>query len=417
MADTMSQNVGQGIKPKGLSGPLFPDIGVVAFVPEEWGGLWMSRHQVLTRLAKYFHVVWVDQARGWREHWLPGQSAIAPCRDDAVCPPGFIRYRPGRWLPGLSRPASLGAWMAAQRVRSAKALLRRQGCGKTVFYLWRPHFAHVLDVATCDLSCYHIADEYSFSTTEQPLDQAEVELIKRVDQVFIHSPALLEKKGQFNPHTLCVPNGVEYASFAAPHDEPADVKHIPHPRIGYVGNIKTQLDLRLLCELASQHPEWSLVLVGPKGNLGDDAPFVEQLAAMRNVYFLGHKQAHLVCAYPQYMDVCVLPYKVNDYTKYIYPLKLHEYLAGGKPIVGTPIRSLLEFAHVIKLASTQGEWSRAVTESLAAAAISIDQIEKRRSIARQFDWGTLVHDIARSMCNRLGPPYREQFSARNLETF
>jgi hypothetical protein len=88
-------------------------------------------------------------------------------------------------------------------------------------------------------------------------------------------------------------------------------------------------------------------------------------------------------------------------------------LAGGKPIVGTPIRSLSEFAHVIKLASTQSEWSRAVTESLAPDAISIDQIEKRRSIARQFDWETIVHDIARSMCNRLGPPYREQFSAHN----
>ena len=396
--------------------PALPDIGIVAFVPEEWGGLWMPRHQVLTRLAKYFHVVWVDRARGWREYWLPGLSAIAPYVDDAVCPPGFIRYRSGRWLPGLSRPASLGAWIAAKRVRSAKALLHRQGCHTTVFYIWRPAFAHVLDDATCDLSCYHIDDEYSFSTTEQPLDQVEVELIRRVDQVFIHSPALLEKK-QLNPHTLYVPNGVDYASFAAPHNEPADMQHIPHPRIGYIGNIKTQLDLRLLYELASQHPEWSWVLVGPKGRLGADAQFVEQLAAMRNVYFLGHKSVDLVSAYPQHLDVCLLPYKVNDYTNYIYPLKLHEYLAAGKPIVGTPIRSLLDFAHVIKLASTRDEWSRALTESLAPGAISIDQIEKRRSIARQFDWGTLVHDIARSMCNRLGPPYRERFNAINFETF
>jgi glycosyltransferase involved in cell wall biosynthesis len=397
--------------------PAMPDIGVVAFVPDEWGGLWYSRHQVLTRLAKYFHVAWVDQPRGLREHWLPGQSANDPCLNHAVCPPGFIRYQSGRWLPNLARPASLGDWLAAHRARAATALLRRQGCGKTVFYLWRPQFANVLDGATCDLSCYHIVDEYSFSTTELPLDQVEVELMRRVDQVFIHSQALLEKKGQFNPHTRYVPNGVAYASFAATHDEPADMKHIPHPRIGYVGHIKTQLDFPLLCELAAQHPEWSLVLVGHKKNLGDIAPFVEQLAAMRNVYFLGHKPADLVCAYPQYMDVCVLPYKINDYTKYIYPIKLHEYLAGGKPIVGTPIRSLLEFAHVIKLASTPSEWSRAVTESLAPDAISIDQIEKRRSIAKQFDWETIVHDIARSMCNRLGPPYREQFSALNLEPF
>jgi glycosyltransferase involved in cell wall biosynthesis len=140
---------------------------------------------------------------------------------------------------------------------------------------------------------------------------------------------------------------------------------------------------------------------------------IEQLTRFSNVYFLGHKEVNALPAYTQHLDVCLLCYLNNDYTKYIYPLKLHEYLAGGKPIVGTPIRSLLDFAHVIKLASTPSEWSRAVTECLAPDAISIDQIEKRRSIARQFDWETIVHDIARSMCNRLGSPYREQFSAVN----
>jgi glycosyltransferase involved in cell wall biosynthesis len=273
-----------------------------------------------------------------------------------------------------------------------------------------------LDSDSYDLSCYHIADEYSFSPTEQPLDNREVELIKRVDQVFIHSQALIEKKGHFNPHTLYVTNGVDYALFAAPHDEPTDMQHIPHPRIGYVGAIKTQLNFHLLCGLATRHPAWSLVFVGPKGYLGDDAQFVEQLAAMRNVHFLGPKPVDQVCAYQQHLDVCLLPYKLNDYTKYIYPLKLHEYLAGGKPVVGTPIRPLLEFSHVIKLADTHDEWSRAITESLTPDAITIDQIEKRRAIAKQFDWGALVHTIAGSMCDRLGAPYKEQFNALNLET-
>lgn len=395
--------------------PALPDIGIVAFVPEAWDTLWMTRHQILTRLAKYFYVVWVDPAREWREHWLPGKSADAPSLDSVACPPGFVRYRPGRWLPQVYRPAPLGAWLAAQRVRCAKALLRRQGCAKTVFYIWRPAFAHVLDAATCDLSCYHIDDEYSFSTTEQPLDQVELGLIRRVDQVFVHSPALFEKKGHLNPHTLYVSNGVEYASFAAPHDEPADIKHISHPRIGYVGNIKTQLNLELLCKLASEHHEWSFIFVGPKGCLGDDARFVEQLAAMGNVHFLGFKSVKQLCAYPKHLDVCLLPYKVNDYTKYIYPLKLHEYLAGGKPIVGAPIRSLLDFTDVIKIANTPDEWSRALTESLEPDQTSSEKIEERRSIARKCDWEVLVHDIARTMCDRLGSPHKEEFSKIKLE--
>jgi hypothetical protein len=83
--------------------------------------------------------------------------------------------------------------------------------------------------------------------------------------------------------------------------------------------------------------------------------------------------------------------------------------------VGTSIRSLLDFAHVIKLASTQDEWSKALTESLAPEAVSIDQIEKRRSFARQVDWETLVHEIAGALCDRLGSPYKEQFTTLQLE--
>jgi hypothetical protein len=77
----------------------------------------------------------------------------------------------------------------------------------------------------------------------------------------------------------------------------------------------------------------------------------------------------------------------------------------------------LDFVHVIKLASTQEEWSRALTESLASDAVSIDQIEKRRSIARQVDWEALVHIIAGSLCTRLGSPYKEQFGAVQREAF
>jgi hypothetical protein len=133
------------------------------------------------------------------------------------------------------------------------------------------------------------------------------------------------------------------------------------------------------------------------------------------VYLLGDKPREIACAYPQHMDVCLLPYKANDYTKYIYPLKLHEYLAGGKPIVGTSIRSLLDFAPVIKLASTQADWSRALSESLAPDMVSNDKIQNRRNIAKQVDWGTLVHGIAGAICERLGSPYTGQFAGLQFE--
>jgi glycosyltransferase involved in cell wall biosynthesis len=388
---------------------------VIAFVPEKWGGPWLSRHQVLTRLSKYFHVVWAEPAKSWRELLRSRQAPANRSQGSELIPEGLSFYQPERWLPQFGRPAWLASWIAIERARRAATLLRRRACKAIIFYLWRPHFDSVLESGSYNLSCYHIVDEYSFSPSEQPLTNQEIQLIKRVDQVFIHSPALMERKGHFNPHTLFVPNGVSYRAFATPQAEPADLARIPHPRLGYVGIIKTQLDFRLLLELASRHVKWSFVFVGPRGKLGEDATLVDQLSELQNVHFLGHKPIESACAYPQHMDVCLLPYKTNDYTKYIYPLKLNEYLAGGKPIVGTSIRSLLDFAHVIKLASTQDEWSKALTESLAPEAVSIDQIEKRRSFARQVDWETLVHEIAGALCDRLGSPYKEQFTTLQLE--
>jgi len=414
-SDTVMKNPGTGQKPIGLARPLFSEVGVVAFVPEEWGGPWLSRHQVLTRLAEYFHVVWAEPARSWRELVFGGGKPVNRSPRSETFPEGFYLYQPERWLPQFDRPTWLASWTAVKRARRAEALLRRRGCRTIVFYLWRPYFDHVLDARSHDLSCYHIVDEYSFSAMEQSLSDREVQLIKRVDQVFIHSPALLERKGQFNPHTRLVPNGVDYQAFATVQAEPADLREIPHPRIGYVGIIKAQLDFQVLLDLAIHHSQWSFVFVGPKRNLGKDSPLVDQLSKLKNVYFLGNKPKEIACAYPQHMDVCLLPYKANDYTKYIYPLKLHEYLAGGKPIVGTSIRSLLDFTHVIKLASTHEEWSRALTESLAPHMVSNDETQNRRNIAQQVDWGTLVHGIAGSICDRLGSSHTERFATIQLE--
>lgn len=409
MTDTVSQHVLRGITPGSQPTPLFPDIGVIAFVPEEWGGIWMSRHQILTRLAQYFHVVWAEPAREWRELWFGDEKKVDQSHQQESLPQGLIRYQPGRWLPRLYRPASLASWTATQRVRRATALLRQRGCKTIVFYLWRPNYDYVLDCGPYDLSCYHIVDEYSFSPSELPLDTLEVQLIKRVNQVFIHSPALLDRKGHFNAHTRFVPNGVNYRAFSTPREEPDDLRSIPHPRIGYVGNIKAQLNFQILLQLATRHPEWSLVFVGPKGYMGKDATFVDQLSELKNVYFLGNKAVEIACAYPQHMDVCVLPYVLNDYTRYIYPLKLHEYLAGGRPVVGAPIRSLESFNHIIRLAGTEDEWSAAIEEALQREMNTVERIDARRTVARNHDWEALVATIAGTMCERLGPEYQHRF--------
>src|SRR5262249_46664820 len=155
--------------------------------------------------------------------------------------------------------------------------------------------------------------------------------IRRVDQVFVSSRGLLDKKGDLNRNTLFVPNGVDYASYVRSWPEPEDLAPIPHPRIGYVGVLKKQLDLPLFHALAQRHRSWSFVFVGPQAHPEDIGPLIGQMARLPNVHFLGGKPVRAIPGYTQHMDVSALAYRVDDYTKFIYPLKLHESLASGHP--------------------------------------------------------------------------------------
>ena len=388
--------------------PYLPEIGVIGLVPEEWGGPWMPRHHVLTRLAYYFNVVWINPAREWREvlfrRTLGGKGI--DCNGMGI--PGFSIYNPDKWLPKVYRPRSLAIFVERQRLRRAVRILRGRGCKKIVLYLWRPEFEPALDLIEHDLSCYHIDDEYTFSEVEKPIEENEARLISRVDKVFIHSPALLEKKGCFNPQSIFVPNGVDYNAYATPCNEPADMKSISHPRIGYTGFIKKQLDWPLLLHLAVEHPEWSFVFIGPQSPHKEIVSVIQKLSGKPNVHFLGAKLPTELPAYTQYFDVCIMPYRMDDYTKYIYPLKLHEYLASGRPVIGTKIRSLHELSEVVYLANTPEEWSVAIMEGLSCAANTSERRTTRQEVARQHDWQLLVQQIAKTQASGLGQVYADR---------
>lgn len=393
-----------------LSAPVFPDVGVLGLVPDGWGGPWQTRHHVLTRLSTFFRVVWVSPAPYWRSVLRSDAEPQGVRLGNVDFPPYFTVYRPESWLPRFFRPAALARLTLRERLRRAHRALRRSAVGKTVLYLWRPEYDSALDLVPHHLSCYHIDDEYSFSPIEGALDEREAALVKRVDRVYIQSRPLMEKKGHLNPNASLAPNGVDYARYAIPWKEPADLASIPRPRVGYVGILKAQLDFELLLTLARRHRDWSFVFVGPSGALRGQVSSARDLSRMPNVHFLGGKPLADLPAYTQHLDVCMLCYRVDGYTKFIYPIKLHEYLASGRPVIGSPIDTVLDFSDVVTVARTPDEWSRAITGALGPDACRSDLVAARRRVARNHDWDGIVREIARSICDGLGPTYRDRFA-------
>ena len=389
---------------KGSRQPLLPDVGVLALVADRWSPRWMRRHHMLTRLARYFPVVWMNPAVEWRETLRMGKL-FSPTDCPAAQSPAFSVYTPEVWLPKLHRPQRLANLLFDQRLKRARRLLTKWGCKRIILYICRPYFERALHSIAFDLSTYHIDDEYSFSDVELPFDEREKRVIASVDQVFVHSTALLQKKGSLNQHTALVPNGVDYHAFACRAPEPADLMRVPRPRIGYTGYIKKQLDWPLLLQLARRHVQWSFVFVGAQNPHPEVQEAIQALSGQRNAYFLGEKPTQELAVYPQHFDVCIMPYRVNDYTKYIYPLKLHEYLASGQPTVGTHICPLDPFADVVKLASTPEGWSDSIGEALSPAANTPASREARQAVARQHDWQPLADQMAEVMMRRLGNGY------------
>ena len=392
--------------------PLFGEVGVIALVPDRWGLHWQARHQIATRLARYFQVVWVDCPPNWQEslRWF---SWRPPVRQPAETPAGFQVYRTGPWSPNLGRPAWLRRWLSRGRLQQAHKLLRDRGCSKIVLYLWRPEFADSLNLVDHQLSCYHIDDEYSFSPSERELDATEVQLIRTVDQVFIHSPAMMEKKGTLNPNTLFVPNGVDYRKYITPTSEPAELHSIPKPRIGYTGNLKRMLDWRLLLELSTMHPEWSFVLVGRMLPHPEVREVRGELSRRQNIYVVGPRPSELIPGFVQHLDVCIMPYKMDGYTKYIYPLKLHEYLASGNPVVGSPIPSLQAFKEVVLLAKGAHEWSSMLTRALSSQENTNERRTARQQVAARYDWDLLVEKLASTLARRLGLAFPDAVDSRS----
>ena len=161
-------------------------------------------------------------------------------------------------------------------------------------------------------------------------------LIKKCDLIFAQGEAIADKCKKLNSNVHIFPFGVNIKVFddflsSAKKEDPPDISGFKRPIIGYVGGIHKHVDLPLIGYIAKCHPEWSVVLVGPK------QVDTRELDVIPNVFALGKKEFGDLPAYINQFDVCTIPYLVSDYTKTVYPTKLNEYYIMGKPVVSTAL--------------------------------------------------------------------------------
>lgn len=372
---------------------------VLCFSSSDWHGKWGSRQQVMGILAQRGHrVLFVEQMAGL-EHVARYHDLLPRRRQRRQ--EGLREIQPNLWLfsPPLLLPGryylrsinQINAWLVA---RSLRAPLQALAFTAPVLWVYKPE--HVSLMGRFEESCrvYHCIDEFTVGThgrKRRLILELEQALLRQTDVVFANSQLTFEAKRPYNPHTYQIPSGADVAHFEqanAPATVPdPDVAQLPHPILAFVGNLNEKIDVALLVAVAQEHPDWSLVLVGPCF-----LPEVQldRLRRMENVHFLGKRPFATLPAILKVADICLLPYAQGEATLYRSPLKLYEYLATGRPIVSTPHPEVETFSDVVAIAPP-AKFTTAIVTALQTDSPAARQ--QRVEVARRHSWSVRVDEM------------------------
>ena len=190
------------------------------------------------------------------------------------------------------------------------------------------------------LIVYDCMDELSaFKFAPPELVTQERKLFGMADLVFTGGHSLYEAKKHLHSNIYPFPSSIDKTHFIVARtnlQEPPDQEIIPHPRLGFYGVLDERLDIALLNEMASLRPSWHFILIGPVVKI-DPA----SLPQTNNIHYLGMKSYNELPAYLAGWDIALMPFAINESTKFISPTKTPEYLTGGKPVISTAIKDVV----------------------------------------------------------------------------
>ncbi len=282
-------------------------------------------------------------------------------------------------LPGQAWVRRLNRWLLILQIKRALHKIRK---GPVQLWSFTPDIAYVLGYFNEDKVVYYCVDDHaSFSGyNKTQVLRDEEELCRNSDLVITTSTVLQEAKKAWNPNTILVSHGVEFKHFnqavTTNFSCPSELQNIPHPRLGFFGLIRDWVDIALLAQIACKRKDWHFVIIGDADSTVD----LSSYRTLPNMHFLGRKSYSELPAYCRYFDVGLIPFKVNDLTYAVNPIKLREYLSAGLPVVSTPMPEVKIYEHLVEIADSAAEFEQAIENSLQSTetdrAVQLDAMAK-----------------------------------------
>ena len=377
---------------------------IICFAGEDW---WYhhphSKNHILRRFAEENLVLFVNSV-------TLGMPAISN-------PDFFLKIRRklrsyARWLrrapEGLwiMTPVSMpffgsqlvrfvNRWLLSGQLKIATAII---GIQSPIVWAANPFAIFAMNALHPKLLIYHVSDKYD-ANEDGAVSPA---VIREADRWFKKHSALVLYSGQMlfeeagEAHRYFLEQAVDFDHFACdPGTDAPDIADIPRPVLGYLGTMELIMDGDLVREVSRRRPDWHWVFVGTRSNhFQVEAP---------NVHFLGPKPYSELPHYVRHIDVCVLPWRVdNTFTSYGSAIKVKEYLATGKPVVIAPLYEYLKVPG-IRLYRNVEEFIAAVEHALEHDTLEMKAL--RQDAVRAETWDARATQIGLKLAEMLDHPY------------
>jgi hypothetical protein len=358
---------------------------LIVFCHLRWDFVFQRPQHLMTRLAEHYNILFVEEPMH-----TEGQARL----EKMEVAPNITVYRPHtpihQWgfhddqLPTLQG-------LLADLVPEGE---------RPVVWFYTPMALPLLQGLNPSLVVYDCMDELAaFKNPPKQLLQRESALLNLADLVFTGGPSLYEAKKDRHANAHCFSSSVDAKHFRQALDEAIshpDQAHVAGPRLGFYGVIDERFDTDLVRQMAAAHPEWQIVLVGPVVKI-DPA----ELPRADNVHYMGQRNYDELPKFLAGWDLCLLPFAMNDSTKFISPTKVLEYMAAEKLSVSTPITDVkVPYGDVVAIASTADEYIAACERMLAAADDEKTRlVERMRDIVANTSWdktASRMHELIRT---------------------
>lgn len=375
---------------------------IICFSTTDWHETWGSRQQLMQRLARGSHPVLFVERQVSIEH-LIRDPALRARKRNAWRSPRLRQQIDNLWLwqppilPAGRYYSTFMNWVGqiglARQVHKLQEML---SFSTPILWLYPPQSAPLLGKFNEGLSIYHCIENFSgnqIGIKRQVIQAEERHLLGSVDLVFTHSEGLLHRyEGLTRRKIKLVPSAADVSYIQSISTVDPAVYRIPYPRLGVMGTLDARLDVELLRNVVASQPGWHLVLIG---QWRPERINLCRLLEYPNVHYLGHQPFEKLPSLLNGLDILLIPYILNEMTRFISPIKLYEYLAVGKPIISTNMPEVSAFKGLVRIAENAQEFINHIQQALTSDT-QAEQIA-RRNLARQHSWDNRLEIILKTI--------------------